>query len=76
MKIQTILKQLSEVNEDSELLTVKNPYSGVSIKLTPKSESLYSYIIGCEQMGLYENMNVATSYFRNHYPKEYMILLD
>tara|TARA_R110000850_G_scaffold163385_1_gene288065 strand:+ start:73 stop:366 length:294 start_codon:yes stop_codon:yes gene_type:complete len=76
MKIEKILKEMSVLEEGHELLVVKNPYSGVSIKLTPQAEGLYSYITGCESMGLYENMNVATSYFREHYPKEYMILLD
>tara|TARA_R100001463_G_scaffold99432_1_gene153902 strand:- start:304 stop:534 length:231 start_codon:yes stop_codon:yes gene_type:complete len=76
MKIETILKQMKTLKEDDPLLTVKNPYTGESVKLTPKAEGLYSYIIGCEYMELYEGMEVAISYFRKHYPKEYMILLD
>ena len=76
MKIETILKEMNTLTEGHPLLIVKNPCSGESVKLTPKAEGLYSYITGCESMGLYENMNVATSYFREHYPKEYMVLLD
>ena len=76
VKIETILKKMDTLTEGHPLLIVKNPYSGESVKLTPKAEGLYSYITGCESMGLYENMNVATSYFREHYPKEYMVLLD
>ena len=76
MKIETILKKMDTLTEGHPLLIVKNPYSGESVKLTPKAEGLYSYIIGCESMQLYEGMEVAISYFRKHYPKEYMILLD
>ena len=76
IKIETILKQMSILKENDPLLTVKNPYSGESVKLTPKAEGLYSYIIGCESLQKWDNMQVAISYFRKHYPKEYMILLD
>tara|TARA_R110000823_G_scaffold84175_6_gene189500 strand:- start:579 stop:812 length:234 start_codon:yes stop_codon:yes gene_type:complete len=76
VKIETILKKMDTLTEGHPLLIVKNPYSGESVKLTPKAEGLYSYIMGCESMGLYEGMGVAISYFREHYPKEYMILLD
>ena len=76
IKIETILKQMSILKENDPLLTVKNPYSGESVKLTPKAEGLYSYIIGCESLQKWDNMQVAISYFRKHYPKEYMVLLD
>ena len=76
IKIETILKQMSTLEENDPLLIVKNPYSGESVKLTPRAEGLYSYIIGCESLQKWENMQVALSYFRKHYPKEYMILLD
>tara|TARA_R100001510_G_C7442010_1_gene70801 strand:+ start:90 stop:323 length:234 start_codon:yes stop_codon:yes gene_type:complete len=76
IKIETILKQMSVLEENDPLLTVKNRFTGDSVKLTPRAEGLYSYIIGCESLQQWENMQVALSYFRKHYPKEYMILLD
>ena len=76
IKIETILKEMSVLKENDPLLTVTNQFTGASIKLTPKAEGLYSYIIGCESMQKWDNMAVAISYFRKHYPKEYMILLD
>ena len=67
---------MSILEDNNPLLTVTNQFTGSSIKLTPKAEGLYSYIIGCESMQKWDNMQVAISYFRKHYPKEYMILLD
>tara|TARA_R110002020_G_C15716482_1_gene722528 strand:- start:144 stop:383 length:240 start_codon:yes stop_codon:yes gene_type:complete len=74
--IKEILKDMDTLKEGHPLLIVQNRFSGASVKLTPKAEGLYSYIIGCEAMGRYENMNIALSYFRKNFPKEYMILLD
>tara|TARA_R110000824_G_scaffold30181_2_gene99578 strand:+ start:4067 stop:4300 length:234 start_codon:yes stop_codon:yes gene_type:complete len=76
VKIEIILREMDTLKEGHPLLIVQNRFGGESVKLTPKAEGLYSYIMGCESIGLYENMNIALSYFREHYPKEYMILLD
>ena len=66
------------LEENDPLLEVKNPFSGVTAKLTPEAEAVYSYIKGTEAMGLQQTKQfvICLDWFRKHYPEEYMTLLD
>jgi len=55
---------------------IKNLYSGVEVELDPDAVAVYDYIKGSEMMGHHATMVKALEYFRSHWPKEYMILLD
>lgn len=61
---------------DKENVAVKNPFSGESVMLTPQAVAVYDCIKGAEQLGEYDTMDQGLDWFREHYPKEYMVLLD
>jgi hypothetical protein len=61
---------------DSEPVLVTNPYSGESCMLTPEAVAVYDMIKGAEIMGEYEMVRKGLGWFREHFAKEYMILLD
>lgn len=71
-----ILDGIKLVNMDAEPQEITNPYSGQSCMLEPKAISLYDYIKGCETLGESEWLSQGLEVFLNHWPKEYMILLD
>lgn len=61
---------------DKEPVLVSNPYTGDSVMLTPEAVAVYDTIKGCEMFGDYDGLRVGLDWFRKHYPKEYMVLLD
>ena len=72
-----------EVLEHPEV--IKNPYSGESIELQPDAVAVYDSIKGAEFLAqgiddgghpLWVKVREGLDWFRKHYPKEYMVLLD
>ena len=71
-----------EVLEHPEV--IKNPYSGESIELQPDAVAVYDSIKGAEYLAdpnngddpKWETVRKGLDWFRKHYPKEYMVLLD
>ena len=61
---------------DKENVAVKNPFSGESVMLTPQAVAVYDVIKGSEHLGESDIMEQGLDWFREHYPKEYMVLLD
>ena len=62
------------IGRDSEVIS--NPYSGASVLLDPVAVAVYDTIIGAERMEQYKMMQKGLTWFRKHYPDEYMVLLD
>lgn len=61
---------------DKTDVKIENPYSGESVMLTPQAVAVYDCIKGAEQLGESDIMEQGLDWFRQHYPKEYMVLLD
>ena len=61
---------------DKEPVEVANPYSGQKVMLEPIAVAVYDCIKGAEMMENAELMQKGIDWFREHYPKEYMVLLD
>ncbi len=61
---------------DSEPVLVSNPFSGESCMLSPEAVAVYDVIQGCQITGDYRNMRKGLDWFIEHFPNEYMILLD
>ena len=62
------------VGTENEVIT--NPFSGESVTLTPEAVAVYDTIMGCQLTGDYNNMRRGLDWFRRHFAKEYMVLLD
>ena len=55
---------------------VRNPFSGQSCVLTPEAVAVYDTISGANMMGDYKMVRQGLDWFREHFPEEYMVLLD
>jgi hypothetical protein len=44
--------------------------------IMPYAASVYDTIIGAEQFEGYEVMQAGLDWFRQHFPKQYMVVLD
>ena len=55
---------------------VANQFSGEKVMLEPIAVAVYDCIKGAEMMENAELMQKGIDWFREHYPKEYMVLLD
>ena len=61
---------------DTEPVEVKNPFSGEKVKLQPTAIAVYDCIKGAELVQEFDTVRKGLDWFREHYPKEYMVLLD
>lgn len=61
---------------DDEPVEVRNPFSGDSCTLTPEAVAVYDVVMGANLIGDYKTVQKGVAWFRKHYPREYMILLD
>jgi hypothetical protein len=61
---------------DSEPVEVRNPFSGDSCMLTPEAVAVYDVVMGANLIGDYKTVRKGIDWFRKHYAREYMILLD
>ena len=61
---------------DEEPVEVTNPFSGESCMLTPEAVAVYDSMMGAEMIGDYKMLRKGLDWFRQYFPKEYMVLLD
>ena len=61
---------------DVEPVEIKNPFSGEKVILQPTAVAVYDCIKGAEMVKEYDMVRKGIDWFREHYPKEYMVLLD
>jgi hypothetical protein len=79
----TLPKELRDLMVGTRDEWVRNPLSGEECKLTPQAVAVYDFIMGVQMMhpnGMphkaIKELRSGLDWFRNHYPKEYMTLLD
>lgn len=61
---------------DEAPVEVTNPFSGEACMLEPDAVAVYDTIMGANMTGRYDLVRKGCEWFRKHFPKEYMILLD
>lgn len=61
---------------DSEPVFVENPFSGEGCMLVPEAVAVYDVITGANMTGDYNLVRKGLDWFIEHFPEEYMILLD
>ena len=61
---------------DRAPVEVANPYSGEKVTLEPIAVAVYDCIKGAEMLEDYDMMQKGMDWFAEHYPDEYMVLLD
>lgn len=60
----------------TEKETVRNPFSGESCLLEPDAVAVYDTLTGANMLGDYKTVQKGLDWFRKHFSKEYMVLLD
>jgi len=77
------LSTVTFLEEGSEMLTIENPFSKETYRLTPVEESVYSIIMGAQFMPGYmtssklqTDVRKGLDWFRANNAKAYMALLD
>ena len=61
---------------DTKPVEVKNPFSGEKVMLQPTAVAVYDCIKGAELTEDWKYVERGLAWFQEHYPKEYMVLLD
>ncbi len=61
---------------DTKPVEVKNPFSGEKVMLQPTAVAVYDCIKGAELTEDWKYVERGIAWFQEHYPKEYMVLLD
>ena len=55
---------------------VANPFTKQKVTLQPTAIAVYDCIKGAEMVEEFDIVEKGLDWFREHYPKEYMVLLD
>jgi hypothetical protein len=61
---------------DRAPVEVTNPFSGEKVMLEPIAVAVYDCIKGAEMLEDHDMMQKGMDWFAEHYPDEYMVLLD
>ena len=61
---------------DTKPVEVANPFTKQKVTLQPTAIAVYECIKGAEMLEEYDTVEKGIDWFREHYPKEYMVLLD
>ena len=61
---------------DTKPVEVENPFSKQKVKLQPTAIAVYDCIKGAEMTENFDIVEKGLDWFREHDPKEYMVLLD
>ena len=57
-------------------IEIANRFSGEKTKMPGYAASVYDTIIGAERFEAYEIVRAGLDWFRQHFPKQYMVVLD
>ena len=57
-------------------VTVKNRFSGQSTTMPEFAAAVYDAIIGSEMFGDYDTVRKGLDWFKQHFAKQYMVVLD
>ena len=69
-------KDIDTYDETEGMIELTNPYSGESIEVYPEVAAVYDLVKGAEMVGSWKTVRKGLDWFKQHYAKEYMILLD
>jgi hypothetical protein len=73
---ETLISKLDFDRDETEKVSVQNPFSGDSCLLDTRGVALYEYVKGSEALSQWDNLQKGLTLFRKLYPSEYYTLLD
>ena len=63
------------IYKDKEV-KIQNRFGGEECTVPGYAASVYDTIIGAERFGAWEIVRAGLDWFRQHFPKQYMVVLD
>jgi hypothetical protein len=73
---QKLIKLFPGINLYEDGAMVQNPFSGEEIQLDNVAVSCYDLVMGAQVTENWDIVRKGIAWFRQYYPKEYMVLLD
>ena len=61
---------------EDKVVKIKNRFTGQETEMPGYAASVYDTIIGAERFGAWEIVRAGIDWFRQHFPKQYMVVLD
>ena len=61
---------------EDKVVKIKNRFTGEETEMPGYAASVYDTIIGAEQSEAYDIVRAGIDWFRQHFPKQYMVVLD
>ena len=61
---------------NDKTVKIKNRFTGEETEMPGYAASVYDTIIGAERFGAWEIVRAGIDWFRQHFPKQYMVVLD
>ena len=61
---------------EDKVVKIKNRFKGEETEMPGYAASVYDTIIGAEQFEAYDIVRAGSDWFRQHFPKQYMVVLD
>jgi hypothetical protein len=55
---------------------IANRFTGEEIELEPEAVAVYDLCMGAEQFRMWKIVRKCLDWFKEYYPKEYLVLLD
>ena len=62
--------------QEDKVVKIINRFTGEETEMPGYAASVYDTIIGAEQFEAYEIVRAGLDWFRQHFPKQYMVVLD
>ena len=67
---------IQDMTKDNRTIKTTNPYSGQSTMLNKEEYALYHTIKNAEIKADYDTVRKGLDWFREHFAKQYMVVLD
>ena len=61
---------------EDKVVKIKNRFTGEETEMPGYAASVYDTIIGAEQFEAYDIVRAGIDWFRQHFPNQYMVVLD
>ena len=61
---------------EDKTVKIKNRFTGEETEMPGYAASVYDTIIGAERFEAWEIVRAGIDWFRQHFPKQYMVVLD
>jgi len=75
-KVKVPFKDADYNLDGEENVTISNRFSGAKATLPGYAAAVYDVIIGSEQLQQWDNVRTGLDWFKQYFPKQYMVLLD